>query len=266
MVHIIIGGSVVSGQGNEHLLGVGQRRSPGMAWSFKEDMDNSRNLKTGQIIIMGRKTWDTIPLSHKPLLDRWTIVISSKAEKMAQDAPQIYTKPAEGGITGIPAAYDYIRFAPDLQKAIAVSKQLQQQSLRDRAVPRQVFVIGGAQVFNEMIRDFPEEIEKMCLTKVMHGFTCDYFINIGEYLKRPHTIEYDSMLCSAINIMPPYIGMNLSYQYIIYNFKVTPLRLNVETQNLVVQIGNLIIEEIIEGKAESSSTTSTTNIEEKKDK
>ena len=50
-----------------------------LPWHFSEDLKNFKKLTTGHTIIMGRKTWDSIP--KKPLPDRRNIVISSTNQK-----------------------------------------------------------------------------------------------------------------------------------------------------------------------------------------
>ena len=46
-----------------------------LPWHFSLDLKNFKKLTTGYTIIMGRKTWDSLPI--KPLPDRRNIVISS---------------------------------------------------------------------------------------------------------------------------------------------------------------------------------------------
>jgi len=49
-----------------------------LPWHFSEDLRNFKKLTTGHIIIMGRKTWDSLPI--KPLPNRRNIVISSSEQ------------------------------------------------------------------------------------------------------------------------------------------------------------------------------------------
>ena len=58
-------------QDRNHAIG----RSGTLPWHFSEDLKNFKKLTTGKTIIMGRKTWDSLP--KKPLPDRRNIVISS---------------------------------------------------------------------------------------------------------------------------------------------------------------------------------------------
>ena len=47
-----------------------------LPWHYSEDLKNFKKLTIGHTIIMGRKTWDSLPI--KPLPNRHNIVISSK--------------------------------------------------------------------------------------------------------------------------------------------------------------------------------------------
>ena len=49
-----------------------------LPWHFSEDLKNFKKLTTGHTIIMGRKTWDSLPI--KPLPDRRNIIISSSKQ------------------------------------------------------------------------------------------------------------------------------------------------------------------------------------------
>ena len=50
-----------------------------LPWNYSEDLKNFKTLTTGHVIIMGRKTWDSLPI--KPLPNRHNIVISSRELK-----------------------------------------------------------------------------------------------------------------------------------------------------------------------------------------
>jgi dihydrofolate reductase len=51
----------------------------GLPWRhFSEDVEHFRRFTTGKTVIMGRKTWDSLPTRVRPLPDRENIVISRK--------------------------------------------------------------------------------------------------------------------------------------------------------------------------------------------
>ena len=54
-------------------------RNGRLPWHLSEDLKNFKKLTTGHTIIMGRKTWDSLPI--KPLPDRRNIVISHSVQR-----------------------------------------------------------------------------------------------------------------------------------------------------------------------------------------
>ena len=52
-------------------------RNGTLPWHFSQDLKNFKKLTTGHAIIMGRKTWESLPV--KPLPNRRNIVISSNS-------------------------------------------------------------------------------------------------------------------------------------------------------------------------------------------
>ena len=95
-----------------------------LPWKCAPDMEYFKNLTSEQqldqlnTVIMGRKTWDSIPTKFRPLSNRTNIIIS----KTIKEAP--------GAIIAT-------SFEEALSKADPKSK---------------VFVIGGAQIYNEAIQ------------------------------------------------------------------------------------------------------------------
>jgi dihydrofolate reductase len=48
----------------------------GLPWHLPEDLRHFRELTRGQPVIMGRKTWESLPAAFRPLPDRENIVVS----------------------------------------------------------------------------------------------------------------------------------------------------------------------------------------------
>lgn len=47
-----------------------------LPWYIKDDLNYFKNITNNSIVVMGRKTWDSIPKQHKPLKNRYNIIIS----------------------------------------------------------------------------------------------------------------------------------------------------------------------------------------------
>lgn len=45
-------------------------------WHLPEDMTNFKKLTTGSTVLMGRKTWDSLPAKFRPLPDRKNVVMT----------------------------------------------------------------------------------------------------------------------------------------------------------------------------------------------
>ena len=57
-----------------------------MPWHLPEDLAHFRNKTTGGTVIMGRKTWDSIPEKFRPLPGRRNIVITRQSKWRAKGA------------------------------------------------------------------------------------------------------------------------------------------------------------------------------------
>lgn len=102
-------------------------RGKELLFYFKEDMERFRKLTTGNTIIMGRKTFDSLP--HGALPNRNNIVISSQKLQ-----------------------FNNCYVCQSLQDAILLAKKLN----------REIFIIGGASIYEQTI----SIANRLYLTKV----------------------------------------------------------------------------------------------------
>lgn len=56
-------------------FGIGNKGS--LPWNIAEDMARFYKLTKGSVVVMGRKTWDSIPEERRPLKDRVNVVVTS---------------------------------------------------------------------------------------------------------------------------------------------------------------------------------------------
>lgn len=104
-------------------------------------------------VIMGRKTWDSIPPKFRPLKDRTNVVISSQPrEKLAGVGEDVVVSSSIlGGLMDLEAAVASGR-APALGRA---------------------YVIGGARVYEAAME--LEQTKHVLLTRVAREYECDTF-------------------------------------------------------------------------------------------
>ncbi|MCY4208682.1 MAG: dihydrofolate reductase [Roseovarius sp.] len=61
-------------------------REGGLPWSIPEDLKFFQRETIGGAVIMGRKTWESLPVSARPLAGRTNVVVSSGAPQGAEIA------------------------------------------------------------------------------------------------------------------------------------------------------------------------------------
>jgi dihydrofolate reductase len=87
-------------------------------WHLPEDMAHFKQQTAGAPVVMGRKTWDSLPPRFRPLPGRQNIVVTRQADWHAEGAHRVGS----------------------LQEAFALCAQQQ---------PEDIWVIGGAQIYAE---------------------------------------------------------------------------------------------------------------------
>ena len=87
-----------------------------LPWHLLEDLAHFRTLTSGAPVIMGRKTWDSLPPRYRPLPNRINIVVTRQTEWAAEGAVRV----------------------PGLPEAIALCEQ---------QLAPEAWIIGGAQIF-----------------------------------------------------------------------------------------------------------------------
>ena len=61
-------------------------RANGIPWRLPEDMARFKDLTMGHTVIMGRRTWESLPATFRPLPGRRNVVLTRQADYMADGA------------------------------------------------------------------------------------------------------------------------------------------------------------------------------------
>ncbi len=120
--------SHVVAMSNNNVIGVNNK----LPWQLKDDLEHFKEYTTGKIIIMGRKTFESI---GRPLPNRQNFVISSNLREI-----------------------DGISIFQNLEKAIIAAKKYNKNL--DSA--QEIAIIGGGYLFRDSINYF----NKLVLTRV----------------------------------------------------------------------------------------------------
>ena len=127
--------------------------------SVQADGSNGPSNDTTQrnVVIMGRKTWDSIPPKFRPLKDRTNIVISS------QDRTTLGAIPED-----VVVASDILSGLQALEQGI--------EHGNSPAVGR-AFVIGGASIYEAALQ--LSQTKSVLLTRIHKDYDCDTFFSDG---------------------------------------------------------------------------------------
>lgn len=118
-----------------------------LPWKLRGDMDYFRDTTLGQVstsrhnaVIMGRRTWDSLPLKFRPLPNRTNVVVSH--QPLDLPAGVILAHSLDGALTAV-----------------------------DRPEIHDVFVIGGAAVFAEALKR--ADCARLLITEIQTSFPSD---------------------------------------------------------------------------------------------
>lgn len=103
-----------------------------LAWNIPSDLKRFSWRTKGGIVIMGRKTWESLPPSHRPLNKRVNIIVTSQKDYVANGAVICHT---------LETALEY---ALESASKNPVSKRNLINTEPDR-----IFIIGGGQLYQQ---------------------------------------------------------------------------------------------------------------------
>jgi dihydrofolate reductase len=77
---------LIAAMGRDRVIGREVDGIGTLPWHLPEDMKHFRELTTGKPVIMGRKTWESLPERFRPLPGRQNIVVTRNAAYLAPGA------------------------------------------------------------------------------------------------------------------------------------------------------------------------------------
>jgi dihydrofolate reductase len=108
--------SIIAAIGKNRELGKDNK----LLWHIPEDMKRFKELTTGNVVIMGRKTYESLPESFRPLPKRTNIVITR--DKNYSD------------------------------RGVIVSNSIEAAINEAKKLDKETFIIGGAQIYSQSIK------------------------------------------------------------------------------------------------------------------
>lgn len=137
--------SIIAAIGKNKELGKDNK----LLWHIPEDFKRFKNLTSGHPIIMGRKTWDSLPL--KPLPNRTNIIVTQNSKLKTT-------------------------------KIFVVNSMKQAIEMGKRTGTEEAFIIGGGQIYEQAIKK--GLVDKLYLTVIDANFDADtFFPDYSEFKK-----------------------------------------------------------------------------------
>ena len=151
-----------------------------LIYDIKDDLTNFKRMTIGQVVIMGRKTLESLP-NGQPLSNRINIIITNDRH-FGEDKTDEWPCYA-------------VKVVHSVDEAISLCESLYKD--------KECFVIGGAMIFSQFLAR--NIVDKMYLTEVADSYCGDtFFPNVFENWR----IWYQSPFGTTAN--------NLKYRFTIY--------------------------------------------------
>lgn len=143
------------------IVAIGENYSIGkdnqLLWHFPEDLKYFKSQTLGKIMIMGRKTYDSI--GQKPLPKRFHIVISKKNQT---------------------SSFPNVVFVTTIDEAIIVAQK------KIGEYPEEVMIVGGAEIYKQTL----SKCDRLYVTRIPGYYDADTFyptdFHQGYTLKNRH--------------------------------------------------------------------------------
>ena len=133
--------------------------------TLRGDMRRFHDLTDGNIVVMGRRTFMSLPKKARPLPNRLNVVITNKPAQWREDS----------------------RFKDDPLIYFCTKDELIQCFLRDhREIQHSVYIIGGSQIWDE----FMPYIHMFYMTRIIGAFECDTYLDRSKVMQAfPYTLQ-----------------------------------------------------------------------------
>ncbi len=123
-----------------------------LPWHIPEDLAHFKELTSGKIVLMGRKTWESLPEKFRPLPKRKNIIITRQEKYFVGEGVEVFG---------------------EIEEAL---KKYQNE---------EIFIIGGAEIYRQTL-EFADRLEITHVHQKVDGdaFFPEIQTNIWEEVKR----------------------------------------------------------------------------------
>lgn len=122
-------------------------------WDFVEDRKFFKKITSGHTVVMGKKTWDSLPIKHKPLSNRLNIVVTRSVTESTYQLRNL--------------GLENIYFVPSIEDSLEFINTYSGRG----------FVIGGTQIYKEFLDN--NLVDKLIVTHVTGRYSGDTFFPLS---------------------------------------------------------------------------------------
>lgn len=143
-----------------------------MPWRLPSEMKYFKDVTTGNgknMVVMGRKTWDSIPKKFRPLPDRHNVVLT----RSSLESSNINDKDTDDSTSGCKTVKSFDELVDYVDKLGSDVEE--------------VFIIGGKQVYQQALEY--RLVNKIYLTRINHSFNVDTYFDPCECILIHGNIE-----------------------------------------------------------------------------
>lgn len=161
-------------------LGIGINNT--IPWNIPDDMKRFRELTTGGVVVMGRRTWESIPANNRPLKDRLNIVVTRTPSKYVD---------------------------PNNDRVVFITIEEMDSLVWNLSKEHRVFIIGGTMLYNWY----------MGIAKTIYATVVDTVAQADTFFP---TKEFDRYKIESYSeLFKTQTQDSLSYRYITYTLSKT---------------------------------------------
>ncbi len=121
--------TIITAMNQERVIG----KRGDLPWHYPEDMKHFKETTTGHPVIMGRKTYQSLPKDYRPLPNRINIILTRNPEKIED--------------------HEDIKIASSLEDAWKIAEEARKD---------EIFVIGGEKVYEQTL----EQVDRLIISKI----------------------------------------------------------------------------------------------------
>ncbi|MEK7116078.1 MAG: dihydrofolate reductase [Patescibacteria group bacterium] len=129
--------TLIAAISRDHVIGHGGK----LPWHVPEDIKHFKELTTGHVVVMGRKTWESIPKKYRPLPNRTNVVVTRQQEYRVPEGVLVFS---------------------------SIDEALNNVGAREANT---VFIIGGAEIYHQTI----DRADRLEITHVNQDVDGDAF-------------------------------------------------------------------------------------------